>query len=232
MTDIKNKWVLLTGASRGVGVRVAKALGDKGCKLILQSRNLEGTGELVKGLKGKGVEAHAVAAELSDLKQVERLISEARRISGDHIDILFNNAAVMAKYHEDKFGGTAEEYTLSFLVNATVPSMICNAFIPKMVERKWGRIVNVTSGIADQPQLMPYSCSKAALDRYVRDLVTTLQGTGVLINLMDPGWLRTDLGGPQAPNDPDRVLPGALVPVLLEEKEGSGKLYRAMDYAK
>ena len=49
---------------------------------------------------------------------------------------------------------------------------------------------------------------------------------------MDPGWLRTDLGGPQAPNDPDRVLPGALVPVLLEEKEGSGKLYRAMDYAK
>src|ERR1039457_2564871 len=96
-------------------------------------------------------------------------------------------------------------------------SDVCSSDLPKMVERKWGRIVNVTSGIADQPQLMPYSCSKAALDRYVRDLVTTLQGTGVLINLMDPGWLRTDLGGPQAPNDPDRVLPGALVPVLLEE---------------
>jgi NAD(P)-dependent dehydrogenase (short-subunit alcohol dehydrogenase family) len=79
---------------------------------------------------------------------------------------------------------------------------------------------------------MPYSCSKAALDRYVRDLVTTLAGTGVLINLMDPGWLRTDLGGPQAPNDPDKVLPGALVPVLLDEKEGSGKLYHAIDYAK
>jgi NAD(P)-dependent dehydrogenase (short-subunit alcohol dehydrogenase family) len=170
--------------------------------------------------------------ELSDLKQVERLITEAKRISGDHIDILYNNAAVMTKYHEDKYGGTAEEYTLSFLVNSTVPSIICNAFIPKMVERKWGRVVNVTSGIADQPQLMPYSCSKAALDRYVRDLVTTLAGTGVLINLMDPGWLRTDLGGPQAPNDPDKVLPGALVPVLLDEKEGSGKLYHAIDYAK
>ncbi len=230
--DIKGKWVLLTGASRGVGVRVAKALADKGCKMILQSRNLDGTKKLVEELKAKGVEAHPVAAELSDLKQVEHLIAEAKRISGDHIDILYNNAAVMTKYHEDKYGGTAEEYTLSFLVNSTVPSIICNAFIPKMVERKWGRVVNVTSGIADQPQLMPYSCSKAALDRYVRDLVTNLAGTGVLINLMDPGWLRTDLGGSQAPNDPDKVLPGALVPVLLEEKEGSGKLYHAMDFAK
>jgi short-subunit dehydrogenase len=230
--NIKGKWVLLTGASRGVGVRVAKALADQGCKLILQSRNLDGTKKLMEELKAKGVEAYSVAAELSDLKQVERLITEAKRISGDHIDILYNNAAVMTKYHEDKYGGTAEEYTLSFLVNSTVPSIICNAFIPKMVERKWGRVVNVTSGIADQPQLMPYSCSKAALDRYVRDLVTTLAGTGVLINLMDPGWLRTDLGGPQAPNDPDKVLPGALVPVLLDEKEGSGKLYHAIDYAK
>jgi short-subunit dehydrogenase len=230
--SIKGKWVLLTGASRGVGVRVAKALADQGCKLILQSRSLDGTKKLVEELKAKGVEAHAVAAELSDLKQVDHLIAEAKRISGDQIDILYNNAAVMTKYHQDKYAGTAEEYTLSFLVNSTVPSIICNAFIPKMVERKWGRVVNVTSGIADQPELMAYSCSKAALDRYVRDLVKTLAGTGVLINLMDPGWLRTDLGGPQAPNDPDKVLPGALMPVLLEEKEGSGKLYHAMDYAK
>lgn len=232
MVNIKNKWVLLTGASRGVGMRVAKGLADHGCKLILQSRNLEGTKILVEELKAKGVEAYGVAAELSDIKQVEHLIADAKRISEDHIDILYNNAAVMTKFHEDKYGATADEYTLSFLVNATVPSVICNAFIPQMVKRGWRRIVNVTSGIADQPQLMPYSCSKAALDRYVRDLITTLAGTGVLINLMDPGWLRTDLGGPQAPNDPDRVLPGALVPVLLEEKEGSGKLYHAMDYCK
>ncbi len=229
--NIKNKWVLLTGASRGVGVRVTKALADQGCKLILQSRNLEGTKKLLEDLKAKGMEAHAVAAELSDLKQVEHLIAEAKRISGDHIDILYNNAAVMTKWRENKYGATAEEYTQSFLVNSTVPALICNAFISKMVERKWGRVVNVTSGIADQPELMPYSCSKAALDRYVRDLVKTLEGTGVLMNLMDPGWLRTDLGGPNAPNDPDKVLPGALVPVLLEEKEGSGRLYHAMDYA-
>jgi NAD(P)-dependent dehydrogenase (short-subunit alcohol dehydrogenase family) len=232
MIDIKNKWVLLTGASRGVGARVAKGLADHGCKLILQSRNLDGTKELVQELRAKGVEAHAVAAELTDLEQVERLIAEAKRISGDKIDILYNNAAVMTKYRPEKYDVPADDYTQSFLVNVTVPALICNAFIPSMVKRGWGRIVNVTSGIADQPQLMAYSCSKAALDRYVRDMVTTLEGTGVLINLLDPGWLRTDLGGPQAPNDPDSVLPGALVPVLLDEKEGSGKLFHAMDHAK
>jgi NAD(P)-dependent dehydrogenase (short-subunit alcohol dehydrogenase family) len=229
--DIKGKWVLLTGASRGVGIRVAKALADKGCKLILQSRNLDGTKMLIEELKDRGIEAHAVAAELSDLTQVDRLIAEARRISGDNISILYNNAGIMTKYREKIYDATAGEFTMSFLVNSITPALICNAFIPKMVERGWGRVVNVTSGIANEPQLMAYSCSKAALDRYVRDMVTKLEGTGVLINLMDPGWLRTDLGGPQAPNDPDKVLPGALVPVLLGDGEGSGKLYHAMDYS-
>lgn len=78
---------------------------------------------------------------------------------------------------------------------------------------------------------MPYSCSKAALDRYVRDMVPTLSGTNVLMNLMDPGWLQTDMGGQQAPNHPDSVLPGALVPVLLKREAGSGNLYNAQDYS-
>jgi len=135
----------------------------------------------------------------------------------------------MTKFHEKIYDVPAEDYALSFAVNVTAPAMICNAFIPKMIERKWGRVVNVTSGIADTPQLMAYSCSKAALDRYVRDMVTTLKGTGVLMNLMDPGWLRTDLGGPNAPNDADSVLPGALMPVLTETD--CGKWFSAQDYA-
>jgi NAD(P)-dependent dehydrogenase (short-subunit alcohol dehydrogenase family) len=213
-------------------MRVAKALAEKGCKLILQSRDLKGTKELVKELKAKGVEVYAVAAELSNLKQVKNLIAKAKKISGDHIDIVYNNAAIMAKFRQNIYDAPAEDFSSSFLVNVITPVMICNAFIPQMVKRGWGRVVNVTSGIANQPELMAYSCSKAALDRYVRDMVTTLDKTGVLINLMDPGWLRTDLGGPQAPNDPDSVIPGALVPVLLDEKGGSGKMYHAMDYVK
>jgi NAD(P)-dependent dehydrogenase (short-subunit alcohol dehydrogenase family) len=135
----------------------------------------------------------------------------------------------MTKY-QPVFAPTIDEYQRSFMVNSIVPAKLCDAFLPGMLARDWGRIVNVSSGINNQPELMAYSCSKAALERYVRDMIPTLQDTNVLMNLLDPGWLRTDLGGSQAPNDPDSVLPGALVPVLLEKDQGSGHLFCAQDH--
>ncbi|MDM8521620.1 SDR family oxidoreductase [Anaerolineales bacterium HSG6] len=229
MLDIKNRWALVTGSSRGVGQRVVKSLAEKECKIILHSRKLEGTRGLLDELTSLGCEAHAVAAELDSASEVERLIKEVTEITGNHLDILYNNAAIMTTY-QPIFQPTVEEYRASFMVNTIVPAKLCDAFLPGMIDRDWGRIINVTSGIADQPQLMAYSCSKAALDRYVRDMIPTLRGTNVLMNLMDPGWLKTDLGGQQAPNDPDSVLPGALIPVLLEKEKGSGVLYQAQDY--
>ena len=86
------------------------------------------------------------------------------------------------------------------------------------------------SGIADQPEQTAYAVSKAGVDKYVRDFAPKLRGTGVQTNLLDPGWLRTDLGGPNAPGDPASVLPGALVPALLGDGT-SGRYFRAQDYA-
>jgi NAD(P)-dependent dehydrogenase (short-subunit alcohol dehydrogenase family) len=99
-----------------------------------------------------------------------------------------------------------------------------------MLEQRWGRVVNLTSGIADQPQLTAYAVSKAAVDKYVRDFAPSLSGSGVMMNLLDPGWLRTDLGGPNAPGDPASVIPGGLVPALLDDGI-SGRFFRAQDYA-
>jgi 3-oxoacyl-[acyl-carrier protein] reductase len=226
--DISGKWVLLTGASRGVGKQVAGALADRGCKLILHSRNREHTAELVAQLKARGLTVHSLEAELSDHAQVVALGKEALRISGG-IDILFNNAAVMTPYHDDIFVAEAAEYGLSFQVNTLAPITLCNLLLPGMIERKFGRVVNVTSGIKDQPQLMAYAASKAALDKYVYDMAPHLKGTGVTMNLLDPGWLRTDLGGPEAPNGVESVLPGALVPVLLEDGT-CGKWFSAQEY--
>lgn len=229
MLEIKDKWALVTGSSRGFGKRVATSLAEKGCRVILHSRTLSGTKHLLKKMHSNGHTVCAVAAELSNIEDVKRLIKEVKTITDDHLDILYNNAAIMTPYR-NIFEPTYEEYQHSFLVNSIIPAKLCDAFLPGMLSRNWGRIVNVTSKIKEEPQLMPYSCSKPALDRYVRDMISTLQGTNVLMNLLDPDWLRTDLGRPRAPNHPDSVLPGALIPIFLEQKEGSGKLYKAQDY--
>jgi NAD(P)-dependent dehydrogenase (short-subunit alcohol dehydrogenase family) len=228
MLDIKGKWALVTGSSRGVGRQVAGALADRGCHLILQSRKLEHTAALVAELKARGLTVHALAFELSDQQQVIALGQEAMRISGG-LDVLYNNAAIMTPYHEDIFNTQAAEYALSFQVNTLTPITLCNMTLPGMIERKWGRVVNVTSGIKDQPQLMAYAASKAALDKYVYDMAPHLAGTGVTMNLLDPGWLRTDLGGPEAPNAVESVLPGALEPLLVEDGT-CGKWFSAQDY--
>jgi len=229
--DLKGRWALVTGASRGIGKLVATDLAQKGCKVILHSRKLLGTKDLLLEIKASGGEAYSVEGELSKWEEVEKLIKKVRELTDNHLDVLYNNAAIMTPWR-DTYDPRVEEYAESFMVNTIVPAKLCDAFIPIMIKNGFGRVVNVTSGIECTPQLMPYSCSKAALDRYVRDLEPSLKGTNVLLNLLDPGWLQTDLGGSEAPNKLESVLPGAIVPVLLEEDEGSGKLYRAQDYAK
>lgn len=229
MLDIRNKWALVTGASRGVGKQVATALADKGCNLVVHSRTKEHTAQVARVLSDKGVKIIQLEAELSDIVQVKQLAEEAEKLSGG-IDILYNNAGLMTAYRTDFYSATEDEYIKSFTVNTIAPITICNLIIPKMIKRGFGRVVNVTSGIKEEPQLMPYAASKAALDKYVFDMAKHIRGTGVTMNLMDPGWLRTDLGGPNAPNSVESVLPGALIPALLED-DTCGIIFRAQDYA-
>jgi len=226
--DIRGKWALITGASRGVGRQVALGLASHGCHLVLHSRESAHTQGVRAELEGRAVQVQSVAAELSKPKEVDRLIDQALEISGG-IDIVYNNAAVQTPYRSNWLEAPPEDYRASFEVNVVALARICQRLIPGMVARKWGRIVNVSSGIAEQPELMAYAVSKAAVDKFVRDAVCRLEGTGVLMNLLDPGWLRTDMGGPNAPNSVESVLPGALVPVLLDDGT-TGQFFRAQDY--
>lgn len=228
MLDIKNKWALVTGASRGIGKQVVNALAEKGCNLVLHSRKNEHTNDIAAALKTKGIKVIQLEAELSDIAQVKKLAEEAEASTGG-LSILYNNAAIMTQYRPDIYSAPEDEYIRSFIVNTIAPITLCNSIIPKMIKRGFGRVVNVTSGIKEEPQLMPYAASKAALDKYVYDMAKHIKGTGVLMNLLDPGWLRTDLGGPNAPNPVESVIPGALVPVLLED-DTCGKFFCAQDY--
>ncbi|CAN1529495.1 DltE Short-chain dehydrogenases of various substrate specificities [Fimbriimonadaceae bacterium] len=227
--DIRGKWALVTGASRGIGRQVSLALADQGCNVVLHSRDLSNTAALAAEVASKGVEVRQVEAELASTDDVSAMLKELL-LNGPPIDILYNNAAIMTSYYSDWLSVPADDLRLSFEVNVTALIHICHTLIPGMVSRGWGRVINVTSGIADQPELIAYAVSKAAVDKFVYDTVGKLEGTGVLMNLLDPGWLRTDLGGPNAPNSVESVIPGALVPALINDGT-AGKLFRAQDYA-
>jgi NAD(P)-dependent dehydrogenase (short-subunit alcohol dehydrogenase family) len=229
MTSLKGKWALVTGASRGVGSHISLGLARLGANVVLHGREASNTRTTAGQLEGLGVKVVAVSGDLSDQAQVDAMLDEALGKAGQ-IDILYNNAAIMTPYREDPWNIPAEDFRRSFEVNVISLARICHRLVPPMLARKWGRVVNVTSGIEKQPNLTAYAVSKAAVDKFVRDFAPQLAGTGVQMNLLDPGWLRTDLGGPNAPNAPSSVIPGALVPALLGDGV-SGRFFRAQDFA-
>ncbi|MCL1881037.1 MAG: SDR family oxidoreductase [Oscillospiraceae bacterium] len=228
MTNVKGKWALITGASRGLGYHMALAMAKEGCNLVLHSRDVKNTEKVLSEVKALGVEAYSIAAELSDLNAVEKMLDEIE--SKTQIDILFNDAAVQIAYRTEPFTTPAEDYSASFVINTIAPMMICYRLLPKMIKRGFGRIINTTSGIKDDPHQAGYSASKAALDKVTIDLATITNGTDVIVSLVDPGWCRTDLGGPNAFHAPEDALPGMVVGAFVNDKK-SGRLFSAQEFS-
>lgn len=228
MVNVKGRWALITGASRGIGRLSALFMAEQGCNLILHSRKLEGTKDLLKEVRAKGVEAYSVAAELSSTKEVADMLAYIDS-KGTDVDIVLNNAGLQIGYRTDYINTPLEDYSVSFIINTISPMQICYHFLPHMIEKGFGRIVNTTSGIALEAEQAGYSASKAALNKVTIDLGYKLEGTDVIMSLADPGWCRTDLGGPNAPNAPESAIPGIVVGAFIDDKK-SGRCFGAQSF--
>lgn len=229
MVNAKGKWALITGAARGIGYLTAKFMAEQGCNLILHGRTAAHCDKVLSEVQAIGVKAYAVGAELSDMDAVSEMLREIDE-KGTQVDIVLNNAGMQIAYRTDYYATPASDYTESFKINTIAPAMICYHFLPKMIERGFGRIVNTTSGIRLEPEQAGYSASKAALDKITIDLGSKVEGTDVMINLTDPGWCRTDLGGSHAPNAPESAIPGIAVGAFVDDKK-SGRYLNASFFA-
>lgn len=228
MLDVKGKWALVTGAARGIGYGAAMCLAEHGCNLILQGRTKEHCDKVLADVKALGVSAFVVSAEFSDLEQVENMLKDIDDLNVP-VDIILNNAGIQVAYRTEYLMTPASDYEESFKINTIAPMMILYHFLPKMKERGFGRIVNTTSGIRLEPEQAGYSASKAALDKVTTDLAEKYDGTDICINITDPGWCRTDLGGPKAPNSPESSLPGVVIGAFIDDKK-SGRNFAATDF--
>ncbi len=229
MYEVKGRWALITGAARGIGYLTARFMAEQGCNLILHSRDLSHTEKVLSEVRSAGVSARAVAADLSDPDAVARMLEQIDGFGVD-TDIVLNNAGLQVAYRTDYCATPVSDYETSFRVNTIAPAMICYHFLPKMIGKGTGRIVNTTSGITLDVCQAGYSASKAALDKITIDLGSKVQGTDVLINLTDPGWCRTDLGGAQAPNAPESAIPGIVVGVFVNDGK-SGRCLGAQHFS-
>ncbi|SMC45315.1 Short-chain dehydrogenase [Oscillospiraceae bacterium] len=227
MLDLKNRWVLVTGAGRGIGRLMAEKLIGCGANLILVSRDKSHTEDIEKKAKGAGLQVVSFGCDLGVREEVKKLISELLKYD---IDVVLNNAGIQVTYRSGVWDTPWDDFEKSFRVNTIAPMMICYALLPKMKEKGFGRILNTTSGIDRDPYQGPYSASKAALDKVTKDLEVTLNGEDILLFLTDPGWCRTDLGGPQAPNSPESAVNGCLAGAFAS-KGINGTIIHAQDYA-
>ena len=225
MIDVKGRWAFVTGAARGIGRLAAICLAEHGCNLILHARKAENCAKVMEEVTALGVKACAFGAELDNPEEVTAMLGEIDALGVD-VDIVLNNAGLQVAYRNEYLETPVSDYVTSFYVNTISPMMIVYHFLPKMKARGFGRIVNTTSGIRREPQQAGYSASKAALDKVTMDLASVLNGTDVMINLTDPGWCRTDLGGSAAPNAPESALPGVVVGAFIDDKK-SGRNFAA-----
>ncbi len=225
---VHGKLAFVTGSSRGVGQQIALGLAQHGANIIVHGRKAENTNATINLLKKYPVEVHIIEGDLASDADIANMTNRIID-SYDGVDILYNNAAIMSPYKENIWKHSPEAWKKTFQVNVYAIYYLCAAFIPGMIKRGYGRIINLTSGIKDQPELAPYSVSKAAVDKLTQDIASKLEGTGVRINRLDPGWLKTDMGGPNAWYPVDAVLPGALVPALIDDDGPNGQFFSAIE---
>lgn len=209
---------LVTGANRGIGFEACRQLGRQGCQIVLGSRDLAKGEAAASLLAGEGIDAVAVHLDVADGASVVELAAMS-----PEIDILVNNAGV----HLDQGHGPLELDPA--VIRATLDTNLIGAvrlaqtFIPGMVERGWGRVVNVSSGMGQLADMgggaLAYRLSKTALNALTRVLAAEVDGAKVKVNSACPGWVRTDMGGASAPRD---VAQGAETIVWLANLPDSG----------
>jgi NAD(P)-dependent dehydrogenase (short-subunit alcohol dehydrogenase family) len=190
--NLAGKTALVTGGSRGLGLQIAAALGGAGAKLVLVSRKQSDLDGAVAQLKELGIEATAIAADLSQESSVAPLVAEAMRRLG-HIDILINNAGA-------SWGAPAEDHPVEAwdkVMNLNIRSIfMLSQAVGKasMIPRKYGRIVNVASiaglfgNAPGTMETISYNTSKGAVVNFTRTLAGEWGKYGITVNALAPGF--------------------------------------------
>lgn len=215
--------VLITGANRGIGLETARQLGLKGMYIFLGSRDVVRGKAAAEKLKTQGIKVEVMELDVTKPTTIRTAADIISNRFG-WLDVLVNNVGVAL---DDKTKKPSEQSLATwremFDVNFFGMVAVTQAFLPLLHKSQAGRIVNLASGLASitlhadphgglPKDMAVYSVSKTAVTAWTVQLAAELKGTPVKVNACDPGWVKTDLGGPNAPTE---VEDGAKTSVRL-----------------
>ena len=188
--DLQGQTVLITGGSRGLGLAMAEAFANQGCRLILCARDEQELQRAQSMISELGAEVIIIPCDLTDRDQVQRMVDQARARFGS-IDILVNNAGIISAGPIQTL--TLEDFESSMDNNYWAAFHTTMAVLPSMLERKNGRIVNITSigGVVSVPHLLAYASAKFALVGFSEGLRAELGKEGIVVTTVVPGLMRT-----------------------------------------
>ncbi|PRQ06879.1 SDR family NAD(P)-dependent oxidoreductase [Enhygromyxa salina] len=211
--DLHQRKVLLTGASRGLGVHIARALAGAGAQLLLTARDATKLAEIAQACERAGAKVSVIAADLANPDDRASLIDRA-----GEIDILINNAGV--EYTRRLLDQTDAQVHAQIALNLAVPIDLTRRVLPSMLARGTGTIVNISSmsGKGATPFNSVYAATKHGLNGFTTSLRLELHGTGVHVGVVCPGfvsagmWGRTGIRAPLALREvgPERVAAGVM----------------------
>ncbi|MFH0832884.1 MAG: SDR family oxidoreductase [Candidatus Aenigmatarchaeota archaeon] len=207
MTD--RKVAIITGANRGIGFETARQLAKLGIKVILTARDEKKGKDACNILKKEGLDVIFHQLDVTDNKSVENMYEYALK-EFEKIDILINNAGISIDTDNDIISVDIEKIRKTMETNLYGPLLLSQKFIPLMRKNGYGRIINISSTMGQMnsyelrspfPQgtrSSGYRISKTALNMLTRILAHEVKGSNILVNSVCPGWLKTDMGGPDA----------------------------------
>jgi NAD(P)-dependent dehydrogenase (short-subunit alcohol dehydrogenase family) len=218
---------LVTGGNRGIGLAICRALARQGLKVMLAARDeKEGRGAEAK-LKAERLDVTWTPLDVGDPESIEHC---RERLEQDHvaIDVLVNNAGTLAK--GNPLAVPVPEIDDSWRVNTRGPWLVSQAFVPAMVRRGYGRVVNLSSGWGAfteglEPDHAAYAVTKAALNALSYCLGRSVEGD-VKVNAMCPGWVRTRMGGGNAELSPEEAADTAVWLATLPADGPTGGFFR------
>ena len=183
------------------GLATADALARRGLTVVIASREPADSETAARDLERKGLSAVAATLDVSDATSIATFVRRVEERFGG-ADVLVNNAGIYPDADRGVLALPPEQFRATLETNLLGPVALCQAFVPGMRARRWGRVVNVSSSLGQLESMTDvapsYAVSKAALNALTR-LVAAAAGEHVLVNSADPGWVRTRMGGQRAP---------------------------------